>query len=217
MSLLRISFKYLSLSLLVILVFCSRENKNSSEEIAEMGFEVDSTKLELTSYNQDLGIQFNAPREWKPIHRSLFEEFSKQSSTIFLEGNDFNVSPIFIFLNQQNNSFLYISQFQNLEDSTGLKKYKDLIQGILSPTKVGDFLKDNIIFTQYLIQDEKRINFKLLFFNSQNQLIQFDYIVPNDCYLSELKAIESSIGSIRLLDATQTILFEGFCTRKRLI
>ncbi len=194
----RILYKSSNIALILFLLFCSKQEKTSSPKVAELTFEIDSTKLELTSYNQDLGIQFNTPKEWKPIPRSLFEEFSKQISSIFLEGNDFIVNPIFIFLNQQNKSLLYISQFQKFEDSTTVKKYKDLIQETFSPIKVGDFLKDDIIFTQYLIQDENRVNFKLLFFNSKNQLIQFDYIVPKDVYVPELKAIESSIGSIKL-------------------
>jgi hypothetical protein len=94
---------------------------------------------------------------------------------------------------------LYISQLGGIEDSTSVDKYKDLIQKNFSPTKVGDFLKDNILFTQYLIQDENRINFKLLFFNPKDQLIQFDYILQKDSYVLELKAIESSIGSIKLI------------------
>jgi len=209
--------KCLIISFVVFLLFCSKQEKTSSLETAELTFEVDSTKLELTVYNQDLGIQFNAPKEWTPIPRSLFEEFSKQISSNFLEGDGFKVSPVSIFLNQQNKCLLYISHLQNLEDSTTVKKYKDLIQTTFSPTKVGDFLKDDIIFTQYLIQDDAQINFKLLFFNSKNQLIQFDYILPNDSYLSELKAIESSIGSIKLLDVTQTILFEKIYSKRRLI
>lgn len=200
--------KFWTTFVVVFILFCSSQEKNQTETTSELTFEVDSTKLELTTHNQDLGIQFNAPKEWTPIPRSLFEKFSKQISTNFLEGNDFKVNPISIFLNQQNKSLLYISQFQNLVDSTIVKKYEDLIQVTFLPTKVGDFLKDDIVFTQYLIQDENRINFKLFFFNSKNQLIQFDYIVPNDSYVSQLKAVESSIGSIKLLDVTQTILFE---------
>jgi len=212
-----ISFKFLTIFIIVIVSFCSRENNNTSEKTPELIFEVDSTQIELTNYGQDLGIQFNTPKEWNLIPQSLFKEFSKQIATNFLEGNDFKAKPISIFLNQQNKSCLYISQFQNLQDSTSVKKYKDLIQRNFSPTKVGDFLKDDIIFTQYLIQNDAQINFKLLFFNSKNQLIQFDYIVPTNSYLSELKAIESSIGSIKLLDVTQTILFEGICSKKCLI
>ena len=192
--------KFLIITLISFLLFCSKQNKTSSPEVTELAFEVDSTRLELTRHDQYLGIQFNSPKGWTLTPKTLFEAFSKQESSTFLEGSDFKISPISIFLNQEKKSILYISQMHGFQDSTSVDKYKDLIQRIFSPNKVGDFFKDNILFTQYLIQDENRVNFKLLFFNSKNQLIQFDYIVPNNFYISELKAIESSIGSIHLIN-----------------
>jgi hypothetical protein len=182
------------------LLFCSKPDKTPSPEVAELTFEVDSTKLELPNQDQDLGIQFNAPKGWILTPKTLLEAFSNRDSSIFLEEADFKITPISICLNQETRCLLYISKIHGIQDSASVDKYKDLIQRIFSPTKVGDFLKDNIRFTQYLIQDERRVNFKLLFFNSKNQLIQFDYIVPKDVYLSELKAIESSIGSIKLIE-----------------
>ncbi len=193
-------FIFLTTFVFVFALYCSRQDQDSSKRIAELTFEVDSTKLELTSVDQNLGIQFNSPKGWALAPKTLFEAFSKQDSSIFLEGAGFKITPISIFLNQESKSLLYISQMREIQDSASVDKYKGFIQRTFSPTKVGDFLKDNILFTQYLIQDEIRVNFKLLFFNSKNQLIQFDYIIPKDVYLSELKAIESSIGSVKLIE-----------------
>ena len=192
--------KFWATFVVILILFCSSQEKNQTEKTAELTFDVDSTKLEKTTFVHDIGVQFNAPKEWTRISTSLFEEFSKHSSMILLEGNDFAVNPISIFLNKENNNVLFLSQLEVFEDSTIVNKYKDLIQIKFSPTKVGNFIKDDIIFTQYLIQDENRINFKLLFFNSKNQLIQFDYIISRESYLSEIKAIESSIGSIKLIE-----------------
>ena len=195
-----ISFKFLTTFIIVIVLFCSRENNNTSEKTEELTFEVDSTKLELTSYNQDLGIQFNAPKGWTPISHTIFEQFSKRDTVVFIENSDIKIQPKSIFFNEAHKTLLYISQLQKLEDSTWVEKYKGLIQTKFSPVKVGDFLKDDILFTQFLIQDKHLVTFKLLFFNLNNQLIQFDYIIPKDTYLSEIKAIESSIGSIKLIE-----------------
>jgi hypothetical protein len=194
-----IIYNILSIALITLLLFCSEQDKTSSQKVAELEFEIDSSKVEHITHNTDLGIQFNSPKGWTLIPQALFEEFSKRNSAIFLEGVDFTINPISIFLNKENKSLLYISQLGGIEDSTSVDKYKDLIQKNFSPTKVGDFLKDNILFTQYLIQDENRINCKLLFFNPKDQLIQFDYILQKDSYVLELKAIESSIGSIKLI------------------
>lgn len=190
--------KFLIMMTTSLLVFCSKQDNTSSTDVTELTFEIDSTKLELTSSDQNLGIQFNAPKGWTPISQAMFEQFSKQDSAVFVEGSNIAIHPISIFLNKADKSLLYVSQIQGTPDSTSVNRYKESIQKNFVPTKVGDFKKDEIIFTQFLIQDEDRINFKLLFFNSKNQLIQFDYIVPKDVYVPELKAIESSIGSIKL-------------------
>jgi hypothetical protein len=191
-------FKSLTTFLFLLLCFCSKQNK-TPEKIAELTFEIDSTKLELTTSDQNLGIQFNAPKGWTPVPPAMLEQFNQQDSAVFLEGSSFVIQPISIFLNNVDKSLLYVSKIQNAQDSISIDGYKQSIQKHLVPTKMGDFRKDGIIFTQFLIQDENRVNFKLLFFNSKNQLIQFDYIVPKDVYLAELKAIESSIGSLKLI------------------
>jgi hypothetical protein len=195
----RILYKILNIVLFSFLLFCSKEEKTSPPEVAELTFEIDSTKLELTSSDQNLGIQFNAPKGWTPILPAVFEQFNKQDSSVFVEGSNVVVQPISIFLNNADKSLLYVSQIQNAQDSISIDGYKQSIQKHLVPTKMGDFRKDGIIFTQFLIQNENHVIFKLLFFNSRNQLIQFDYIVPKDVYLAELKAIESSIGSLKLI------------------
>lgn len=190
-------FKSLTTFLFLLMCLCSEQNK-TPEKIAELTFEIDSTELELTSSDQNLGIQFNAPKGWMPIPQAMFEQFSKQGSAVFVEENNIAIHPVSIFLNKADKSLLYVSQVQGTPDSNSVDKYKESIQKNFTPTKIGDFKKDKILFTQFLIQDKNRINFKLLFFNSNNQLIQFDYIVPKDVYVLELKAIESSIGSIKL-------------------
>jgi hypothetical protein len=86
--------------------------------------------------------------------------------------------------------------------SEKIRAYEKLLQNKFSAAtiKKGEFTKDNLKFVQFLIQKENLITFKLLFQNSQNELIQFDYIVPKENYVSEVKSIESSIGSIKIIE-----------------
>lgn len=194
--------KFLIVFVFILSFFCSNQEKNSSQDVSELDFDVDSTKLEPTIQNKDLCIQFSSPKGWTLISQDIFEEFSKRNQIAHIENSGFSFKPISIFLNQESESLLYVSLIHGLEDTSTAKlieKYKGVIITNFTPFKSGDFLKDNILFVQFLIQDEERVNFKLLFINNKNQLIQFDYIIPNKSYLSELKAIESSIGSIQLI------------------
>jgi len=189
-----------SLLIVGLFLFCSKQDQSGTNEINELKFEVDSTKLEIRTRNTDLGIQFNSPKDWMPISHELLEDFSKRNASEYLKASGFVWKPISIFLNKKNESLLYISLVQGQDDTSSITMYKDLIQKNIASAKAGDFIKDGIHFSQILVQDNERVNFKLLFFNSKNQLIQFDYVIPNQFYISELKAIESSIGSIQFTD-----------------
>ena len=130
-----ILYKSLDIALISLLLFCSKQDKIPSPEVNELAFEVDSSKLELRSLDQNLGIQFNSPKGWALILPLLSEEFRKQGAATFLEKTDFDITPISIFLNKENKSLLHISQIQKLDDSIRVEKYKDLIQKKLHQPK----------------------------------------------------------------------------------
>jgi len=191
--------KHLILFLSLLVLFCSKQEKSAPPKTSEMIFEVDSTRLESALYVPELGIRFSSPKGWLPISEALFKEFRQKNPTV--PGDSvFLCKPVSIFFNNDSKSLLYISEIKTPNDSGSPGNYQSLIQKSLEPKKTGNFTKDNIYFTQFLIQDPVRINFKLVFSNANNQLIQFDYVVPTEFYVSELKAIESSIGSIKLVE-----------------
>jgi hypothetical protein len=193
-------YKLFILLSLIVMLFCSKQEKETAQREDELTFEVDTTKLELSKRLVDWGIEFNFPKDWNPIDDELFNELNDKASTVNLSDSIFSCQPILIFFHHDNKSMLFISSVPGVNDTSSFAKYKNLIQEKLSPRKAGDFLKDQILFSQFLIQDELHVNFKLLFQNKRHQLIQFDYIIPIHSYVSELKAIEASIGSIHLIN-----------------
>ena len=195
-----IPFKRLIVLFSLSLFFCSNQEQQSNSQSLELSFDVDSTKIGSFVENTDFGFSFGTPKGWTKIPDALFAEFSKQTPGVQVNGSQFVCSPVAIFLNKDNQSLLYISHIQAADDSIAINSYQRMIQARFSTAKTGDFINNNIRFRQFLIQDEMRINFKLLFFNSKNRLFQFDYIVPKKFYVPELKAIESSIGSIKLIN-----------------
>lgn len=192
--------KFFIISALILLCYCSKQEDESAQQANELMFVVDSTKLELSTHLADLGIVFNSPKNWEPIADDLFKELSSKTSIANFTDSVFSCKPISIFLNPDNNSMLFITSVQGISDTSSFVKYKNLLHEKLSPRKTGDFLKDQVTFSQFLIQNDQYINFKLLFQNSRHQFIQFDYIIPTNSYVSELKAIEASIGSIKLIN-----------------
>ncbi len=53
---------------------------------------------------------------------------------------------------------------------------------------------------QFLLQSEGIVNFKLLITNASKKSIMLDYIVDRAVYLEHIKKIESSIGSIKVIN-----------------
>lgn len=192
--------KFIIFSALILLLFCSRQEKETVQRNDELSFEVDTTKIEVATRLVDLGIQLNSPKGWKPIADRLFAELSEKTAAVNLSDSVFSCKPVAIFLNHQTNSLLFISSVPGLDDTSSLATYKNLIQEQLAPRKAGDFLKDQVHFSQFLIQNEQHVNFKLIFQNNKHHYIQFDYIIPIHSYVSELKAIEASIGSITVIN-----------------
>ena len=63
-----------------------------------------------------------------------------------------------------------------------------------------EYIKDGIHVAQFLVQAKGYVTFTLFFTSSSDGVLQFDYIVPRASYPEQAKAIESSIGSIQVLD-----------------
>jgi hypothetical protein len=63
---------------------------------------------------------------------------------------------------------------------------------------VAKFIYSKIYFTQFHLQKENLTSFKIVFENSVNSIIQFDYTLPSNEIDSNILSVKASIGSIRL-------------------
>lgn len=167
-----------------------------------MHFNVVPEKLGVPVVAEDLGIRFQPPAGWEPLSSAAFDSVSH-----VLDRSDeaLRLHPRHIFLDPRNGSLCSVTTVA-FADSLGfdamIARYGALIadryQG--DSLRQGLFYKDNIRMVQYLLQPQDRVAFKLLFETPVGGVIQFDYIVPKLFYAGEVKAIESSIGSIQRID-----------------
>jgi hypothetical protein len=108
-----------------------------------------------------------------------------------------------IFNDEKSMSLLSGSRIVLKEDASKTgdfkNRYHDFVRRLQESAHIqeDEFLKDGIPVTQYLIQDESKVVFKFIMKNVGDNWIQFDYIVLRELYSDEVKAIESSVGSIR--------------------
>lgn len=193
------SFYLLVIIVLAILVSCSDNEKmpESEQLLFEINYELLSDSVQLTAYN----LIFNPPKNWEPISKRLFDSLDQKIQNQQLS-DSIKIIPLSVFFSESNQSILNVSavnvQSSNLESMVDLFEQREIEKSGIQNFKRADFLKDNLSITQFLVEENNLIIFKLFIKTHQDKMVEFDFIVPKNNYAEEIKSIESSIGSIKL-------------------
>ena len=193
----------------ILFLSCSPKQKKdevNSQAVVELHFYVDSARIEDTVKDTIDGFQLNPPLDWKLTSPEMLAQITAKYSEQQKENVKFR--PIFISMNQEKECLLSVISVGLKSDSIlEMEAYCKLIEEKFVKDEIRKeiFKNNNIVFTQYLILKENLVTFKLLFRGPMNNLIQLDYITSRKNYPSEVKSIESSIGSIRLISQTKAI------------
>ncbi|MBN1897355.1 MAG: hypothetical protein JW827_01140 [Spirochaetes bacterium] len=183
------SFSFLSFFCFLLLISCGKN---------EVTFRVDKNLLKEVYESMDTGIQVWIPRGLEKISKrqqSLVKERIKKDTLIQIELEEF-------YINMKDGIFCFISTFKEPgKISRVVNEYKEKLAAAYPDSKIryAAFYSRGIDFHQFQVVSAKFVNYKLLFFNRNRDIIQIDYIIPFQYYKEQLRSIESSIGSIRLL------------------
>jgi len=182
------------------------ENKQNDETgLKQIQFNIDPNTLAGEVSDSVLKLFFKPPKNWKLIDEKLFKKVEDIDDVQLKQKGDVSIIPLYIFMDDSLKCLLNISQIQlkdgNNTDALNLLEYEKLLLGKFGKEKLkrAEFLKGDLPVIQYMINDKEKVNFKILFYNTAKVLIQFDYVSSIEVYPKEIKAIESSIGSIQLL------------------
>jgi hypothetical protein len=186
------------------LLFLACGSKDDAHEIPEMEFFVNSELLGTSVRDSLLNVTFNPPLQWEPLRDDLFAEATRQLLSEQSDSDTISVTPEYIFLDDKQGSSLIVStvQFRTGLASDNIGGYHASLkehfgnEGVLYTV----YVKDGIYFHQYLLQNHEMINFKLMTHETDNTMLQWDYVVPRYAYTIEVRAIESSIGSIKRIN-----------------
>jgi len=190
--------------LLIIAVFslihfsCGKNGEETKPN--RLSFNIDSALIAPETVIDGYKLSFNPPAG---LARS--EEFLKKlNSGVEIsnrEQKEIFTRPVDVFVDSSFNIVVVSAVESAVKDSVagGLTKVTGAIKKQFSAEKMkfAEFLKDDIRISQFLIQDSVNVIFKLLLENPDKKVMQFDYIIPQSNYRNEIKAIESSIGSIK--------------------
>ena len=161
-------------------------------------FEVNRQLLGDSVISKAHHISFAPPKGWEALPKNIEEQFRaklEQANT-----GDIRPQPHYIFVSKSKATLMVSSLEFPLQDTTlALKRahYVGKMKSQIDSTmlRVAEFRKGVMLLTQCVIRTPTQISFKILV-ESEQTLLQFDYIVPLAVYNNEIRAVESSIGSI---------------------
>jgi len=183
------------------LISCNQPQTSSG--LQEMQFEVDTALLaENPVVDSSLGISFYTPKHWVKSEigtLALPEEI--------LQGQ--HLVPEHYYMHPIDSSTMLVATLKNLSNEQIAMMRVDFhkifnSQGIWNDVQHASFTFNNLNADQFLMHNDKIINFKLLV-SAKNapaneERFSIDYIIPRSHYEENIKSVESSIGSLLLLN-----------------
>ena len=163
-----------------------------------MQFNIDPGQVEAPVEAGALGVRFQPPAGWMPLSAADLDSINQ-----VLSGEALDLQSQYVFSHPANGSVLNVAAVGNAPTlGEQVARYGTALAAKHpgAPIQQDEYLKDRIHVAQFLIQTKGYVTFTLFFVSSTERLLQFDYIVPQASYPGQIKAIESSIGSIQLVE-----------------
>jgi hypothetical protein len=190
-----------------VVVWCVGCEQQEERQPKRMQFAVDSSLLGDTVELTARGVRFRPPRMWQALTGAQVDQVKQALARS--QSDSFSVRPARVFMDDSSQSLLIASTL-NQPDARDFSQHMQAYARMLNKqhgknaVRKTKFRKENLQMTQFLVQNRGRVNFKLIFDTPAPDLVQLDYVVPQDQYRGEVKSIESSIGSIHLTRSSST-------------
>jgi hypothetical protein len=189
------------IGIIVCLGACTK-NDAPPKTIPAVTFDVNALLLGDSVVSKQYGITFFVPKNWKPLPKDIEQQLRSRLSDV--NTGEIRPEPLYIFVGEANKATLAVSvlRFPAQDTSITLQRMR-FVQSVKSNTdsstlRIAEFRKNTMLMTQCVIRTPERISFKVLV-EAKNALLQFDYVLSMAVYTKEIRAVESSIGSILLI------------------
>ena len=192
--------------LLFGLILCSMANcdrPNSQEHKYEtLVFNVDQTRLEPAIMDRTLKIEIAAPKGWNAIDDLMLTRVIDGLGNTLTQ--ELQIVPRWVFVNEKSRAMCVVSRLEGgmvSPDDTLLKTLETVYSTKFPNAMVQRtiFMKGAFRVHQLMVGASDFVLIKLICDAPKNPVFEVDYVVARDVYEAELRAIESSIGSINLI------------------
>ena len=165
-------------------------------------FNVDQTRLEPAIIDTTLKLEISAPKGWKAIEDAMLAEVIDRLGDKLTQGLE--MVPRWIFMKEDSPAMCVVSRLeggavppndtllQTLETAYRTQFPEATVQRAI-------FMKDAFRVHQLMVGTPEFVLIKLICNAPKNPVFEVAYVAPRDVYKTELRAIESSIGSINLI------------------
>ncbi len=198
----RLGLLQLLLCGITIIGFSGCDPPNAKKQPYEtLVFNVDETQLEPVVTDTVLKIAIAAPKNWKQIDDSMLAQVVNKLEPQ-LTPQDLQIVPRWIFLNEGSRAMCVVSELNGVEmapDETLLETLTTAYRNQFPNATVQQtiFMKDAFRIHQLMVIAADFVHIKLICNAPETLVFAVDYHISRNVYQTELRAIESSIGSIK--------------------
>lgn len=198
---LRIGFTFLLFSVVFSLNSCKSKNENEFEEIS---INVDQSRIGDEFVEMNFKFKFNPPKGWLLKPSELTEKIVSRQNSEKANGDSFLYKPLYVFFSDSTKGILTlgtVNRNDTVKTPLQIQRYQDELINRFgkSNVEVKNYIKDKIMISQLTITKQSIITRKMIFKNSGGQYLQLDYTLQKDVFGNEEKAIESSLGTLKLV------------------
>ena len=194
--------KFINLTVVVVIssfiVISCGKGKNDQNDSDFFSF--DKSKLGIEVVDQELGIKFNPPINWELRQTSISKKVESRDAS---NPNDhFVYEPTYVFFDNSTGGLLSVGKVVTNDTTLAKSARLNYYKGVISTKNKNDkltssnFIHSKIYFSQFILEKQNLISYKLVFENPAGQIIQFDYTIPAGNLETAQPLIKSSIGSI---------------------
>ena len=188
------------LFIFVLMLGCTK--KQETTKFPEIAFNVDLTLLAEEYHCSEMEISLNPPKNWEQISSDLLISV-KENLIASKDTSNINIVPLNVFMNMEKSFTCFLSTFDN--ELLARDTCENYINEFRMKNKElqfneGSFAHNDLDFHQFIFTKDDFITINLFVVIKDQKVIMIDYIMPSKYYEEELRAIESSIGTIKKLN-----------------
>jgi len=200
-SIMNVRFRSLCLICILISVYCSHKEEQE-ENLLELYFNVADSLLAQRYVDSTLHISFAPPKDWRRVPDSVLNIAQSKIQDVPVM---FKSIPRYAFIEDSSRASYFISKIDSLNPSEGkrileeMKRYFEKKFEGQANIQTAIFLTQPFRVHQLMASTTKVVILKMIFDSKDvPTMFELDYVIPLNVYAGRLRAVESSIGSIKL-------------------